>query len=117
MIIIWNLIYILCDMLGISEFWYNIYLWNLSRITEFFFYEMYDVKLLFSFWMTFALYLQTETALIYDAVYLFARGLHGVEKAKNMNFRQGIMCNSSTSWEDGLSLLNYMKTVCSKAKN
>nr|XP_022293547.1 glutamate receptor ionotropic, kainate 2-like [Crassostrea virginica]XP_022293548.1 glutamate receptor ionotropic, kainate 2-like [Crassostrea virginica] len=53
----------------------------------------------------------TETALIYDAVYLFARGLHGVEKAKNMNFRQGIMCNSSTSWEDGLSLLNYMKTM------
>ena len=67
--------------------------------------------------MTFALHLQTETALIYDAVYLFARGLHGVEKAKNMNFRQGIMCNSSTSWEDGLSLLNYMKTVCSKATN
>lgn len=54
---------------------------------------------------------QTETALIYDAVYLFARGLDGVQKAKNMNFRQSIMCNSSTSWEDGLSLLNYMKTV------
>lgn len=49
---------------------------------------------------------------MYDAVYLFARGLHGVQNAKNMNFRQNIMCNSSTSWEDGISLLNYMKTVC-----
>lgn len=48
---------------------------------------------------------------MYDAVYLFARGLHGVQNAKNMNFRQSIMCNSSTSWEDGISLLNYMKTV------
>lgn len=53
----------------------------------------------------------TETALMYDAVYLFARGLHGVQNAKNMNFRQNIMCNSSTSWEDGISLLNYMKTM------
>ena len=53
---------------------------------------------------------QTETALMYDAVILFAKGLHQVAGARDIN-TMSLSCTKQNTWNHGNSLLNYMKTV------
>ena len=56
------------------------------------------------------LILQTETALIYDAVHLFARALHDLDHSQDINTRP-LSCDGSETWQHGNSLVNYMKLV------
>lgn len=57
-----------------------------------------------------ALYLQTETALAYDAYELFARALHAYSEAQEVN-TVSLPCDKVHTWRHGNSLLNYMKSV------
>ncbi|CAI9738180.1 glutamate receptor ionotropic, kainate 2-like isoform X1 [Octopus vulgaris] len=52
----------------------------------------------------------TETALMYDAVYLFAKALHQVAAARDIN-TMALSCTKQNTWNHGNSVLNYMKTV------
>ncbi|GLV43975.1 Kainate-type ionotropic glutamate receptor subunit 1D [Carabus blaptoides fortunei] len=52
---------------------------------------------------------RVETALIYDAVYLFAKSLKQLKISKSLNLKQ-LFCNDTNSWEHGYSIINYMKT-------
>jgi len=54
--------------------------------------------------------MQTETALIYDAVQLFARALHDLDRSQNVDTRP-LSCDGSDTWRHGNSLVNYMKLV------
>lgn len=47
---------------------------------------------------------------MFDAVHLFARALHELSKAKDVT-TQALSCSKDKKWTDGISLLNYMKTV------
>ncbi|XP_058809851.1 glutamate receptor ionotropic, kainate 2-like [Phymastichus coffea] len=53
---------------------------------------------------------ETETALMYDAVYLFARALHVLDASQQIEIKQ-LSCESSDTWDHGYSLINYMKNV------
>lgn len=55
--------------------------------------------------------LQTDVALMYDGVFLAAHALDEVGKAKQISTDKELSCSKSKSWADGLSVLNYMKTV------
>lgn len=59
------------------------------------------------------LHFRVETALIYDAVKLFADALQRLKVSKNIDSKK-LYCNQSNSWEHGLSVINYMKTSVSK---
>ena len=52
--------------------------------------------------------LDTTTALIYDAVHLFALALDELSKIQEINIVP-INCEAGDSWEHGSSLINYMK--------
>ncbi|KAH9381838.1 hypothetical protein HPB48_016353 [Haemaphysalis longicornis] len=52
--------------------------------------------------------IRTETALMYDAVKLFAMGLHQLDLTKAVDFPV-ISCDMSVSSSDGSSLINLMK--------
>lgn len=54
---------------------------------------------------------QTDVALMYDGVFLAALTLHEVGQAKDVTTDKDLSCSKSKSWADGLSVLNYMKTV------
>ena len=56
-------------------------------------------------------YFQTDVALMYDGVFLAALALHEVGKAKVVTTDKELSCSKSKSWADGISVLNYMKTV------
>ena len=58
----------------------------------------------------FCLHLQTETALIYDAVHLFAQALHDLDHSQEIN-TSPLSCDGSETWQHGNSLVNYMKLV------
>ena len=53
----------------------------------------------------------TEVALMYDGVFLTALALHEVGKAKVVTTDKELSCSKSKSWADGLSVLNYIKTM------
>ena len=53
---------------------------------------------------------QTETALIYDAVHLFAQALHDLDHSQEIN-TSPLSCDGSETWQHGNSLVNYMKLV------
>jgi len=53
---------------------------------------------------------QTETALVYDAVYLFAKALHVLDSSQTIDIRP-LKCESNDAWQHGYSLINYMKMV------
>ena len=57
-----------------------------------------------------SLYLQTETALIYDAVHLYAQALHDLDRSQEINTKP-LSCDGSETWQHGNSLVNYMKLV------
>ena len=72
------------------------------------------------FWLVFAFFsmrlmtcsvsFQTETALIYDAVHLFAQALHDLDHSQEIN-TSPLSCDGSETWQHGNSLVNYMKLV------
>lgn len=49
-----------------------------------------------------------KTALIYDAVYIFANALKHLD---HMAKTKHLDCNGTSNWEHGLSLITYMRTV------
>lgn len=51
-----------------------------------------------------------DTALIYDAIRLFAEALQQLSISKRLEAKN-LFCNESHSWEHGYSIINYMKTV------
>lgn len=76
------------------------------------------------------LFLQVETALMYDAVHLFAKALHDLDTSQQIDIHplscDGQVCKMSTilinsefkkivlfqdTWPHGYSLINYMKIV------
>ena len=58
---------------------------------------------------------QTEAALMYDAVLLFAKALDDVSAAQQVTTNQ-LSCRNVNSWPYGNSLLNYMKMVSSQSR-
>ncbi|CAH1800045.1 unnamed protein product [Owenia fusiformis] len=52
--------------------------------------------------------IQTETALMYDAVHLFAKALHSLSAASDVRTKS-LSCSKAQPWAHGNSLLNYMK--------
>lgn len=54
--------------------------------------------------------LQTETALTFDAVHLFARALTDLDRSQNVAI-EGLSCSGTQTWQHGNSLVNYMKLV------
>ena len=53
---------------------------------------------------------QTETALTYDAVQLFAKALHELDRSQDVTFKS-LNCEGTDTWVHGNSLVNYMKLV------
>lgn len=52
----------------------------------------------------------TETALMYDAVHLFAKALHDLDTSQQIDIHP-LNCESQNTWQHGFSLINYMKIV------
>lgn len=54
--------------------------------------------------------IETETALAYDAYFLFARALHEYSQAQDVQTIP-LSCDKIQTWRHGNSLLNYMKSM------
>ncbi|KAK9880188.1 hypothetical protein WA026_010060 [Henosepilachna vigintioctopunctata] len=54
--------------------------------------------------------IKSETALIYDAVHLFAKALHDLDTSQKIDIKP-MSCDDSDTWPHGYSLINYMKIV------
>ena len=54
--------------------------------------------------------LQTEIALMYDAVHLYAKALEDLSQADDVE-TESLSCTKTAAWEHGSSLINYMKIV------
>ncbi|KAF4521436.1 hypothetical protein B566_EDAN010593 [Ephemera danica] len=55
-------------------------------------------------------YVKTETALMYDAVHLFAKALHDLDSSQRIDIKP-LSCDNVDTWPHGYSLINYMKVV------
>nr|CAD7443085.1 unnamed protein product [Timema bartmani] len=53
---------------------------------------------------------KTETALMYDAVHLFAKALHDLDSSQRIDIKP-LSCDAVDTWPHGYSLINYMKIV------
>lgn len=53
---------------------------------------------------------KAETALMYDAVHLFAKALHDLDTSQQIDI-QPLSCDGQDTWPHGYSLINYMKIV------
>nr|AJD81615.1 ionotropic glutamate receptor 4 [Helicoverpa assulta] len=53
-------------------------------------------------------FIKTETALMYDAVHLFAKALHDLDTSQQIDVRP-LSCEAEDTWPHGYSLINYMK--------
>lgn len=53
---------------------------------------------------------QTEPALIYDSVYVFAIGLQTLEQSHTLRL-SNVSCVDEIPWDGGLSLINYINSV------
>ncbi|TDG50512.1 hypothetical protein AWZ03_003101 [Drosophila navojoa] len=53
---------------------------------------------------------RSETALMYDAVHLFAKALHDLDTSQQIDIHP-ISCDGQSTWQHGFSLINYMKIV------
>uniref|UniRef100_A0A0A1XQS4 Glutamate receptor 1 n=2 Tax=Zeugodacus cucurbitae TaxID=28588 RepID=A0A0A1XQS4_ZEUCU len=53
---------------------------------------------------------KAETALMYDAVHLFAKALHDLDTSQQIDIHP-ISCDGQNTWQHGFSLINYMKIV------
>lgn len=56
--------------------------------------------------------LQLETALIYDAMFIFTEGLYNLNLSNSVLARP-LDCDSEDNWEHGYSLINFMRMVSS----
>lgn len=54
--------------------------------------------------------IKSETALIYDAVQVFARALTELDRSQDIQ-TSSLDCNLENTWQHGNSLINYMKLV------
>lgn len=54
--------------------------------------------------------LRVESALMYDAVQMFARAFKQLKDASKGNAKQ-LQCDGNERWEHGLSLANFMRSV------
>lgn len=54
--------------------------------------------------------LQTEPALMFDAVYVFAAGLTALDRSSTLK-SVNLSCELEQPWHDGLSLYNYLTSV------
>ncbi|CAL8109948.1 unnamed protein product [Orchesella dallaii] len=54
--------------------------------------------------------MKTETALIYDAVFLFGKALHVLDSSQRIDIKP-LNCDSKDTWQHGYSIINYMKMV------
>lgn len=54
--------------------------------------------------------LETEPALIFDSVYIFAIGLQTLEQSHKLKL-ENISCHQENPWDGGLSLINYISAV------
>ena len=54
--------------------------------------------------------IKTDTALLYDAVTLFATALADLDMSQVVSMTP-LSCSDDTTWEHGNSLINYMKMV------
>ena len=71
---------------------------------------LFNSCLIFFFFFFLLNIFQTETALIYDAVHLFAQALHDLDHSQNIDTKP-LSCDGSDTWQHGNSLVNYMKLV------
>ncbi|KAL4716150.1 hypothetical protein ACJJTC_013927 [Scirpophaga incertulas] len=55
-------------------------------------------------------FIKTETALMYDAVHLFAKALHDLDTSQQIDLKP-LSCETEDTWPHGYSLINYMKIV------
>ena len=53
---------------------------------------------------------QTETALVHDAVQVFAAALRSLDSSQEISL-QPLSCSGENTWQHGNSLINYMKMV------
>ncbi|KAF7271253.1 hypothetical protein GWI33_015848 [Rhynchophorus ferrugineus] len=53
---------------------------------------------------------RAETALMYDAVHLFAKALHDLDTSQQIDIKP-LSCDAVDFWPHGYSLINYMKVV------
>ncbi|CAD7092223.1 unnamed protein product [Hermetia illucens] len=53
---------------------------------------------------------RAETALMYDAVHLFAKALHDLDTSQQIDIHP-LSCDGQDTWPHGYSLINYMKIV------
>lgn len=54
--------------------------------------------------------IKAETALMYDAVHLFAKALHDLDSSQQIDIHP-LSCDNQDTWPHGYSLINYMKIV------
>ncbi|XP_054745566.1 glutamate receptor ionotropic, kainate 1-like isoform X2 [Anastrepha obliqua] len=54
--------------------------------------------------------IQTEPALVYDSVYIFAIGLKTLEQSHTLRISNA-SCEEEIPWDGGLSLINYINSV------
>lgn len=59
--------------------------------------------------------IKAETALMYDAVHLFAKALHDLDTSQQIDI-QPLSCDGQDTWPHGYSLINYMKIVSKRDK-
>jgi len=55
---------------------------------------------------------QTDAALIYDAVYVFAHALEQVEPSYSRMRLVNLSCDGEQAWAFGSSLYSYLNLVC-----
>ena len=60
------------------------------------------------------IFLQAESALMYDSVLVFATGLQTLEQSHTLRV-SNISCEAEVPWDGGLSLINYINSVKSKS--
>src|SRR6218665_3785953 len=56
----------------------------------------------------------TESALLYDSVRLFARGLQDLDQSQSISILPATKitsCDQLSPWADGTSLMNYMRQI------
>jgi glutamate receptor, ionotropic, invertebrate len=58
----------------------------------------------------FSRFAQAESALMFDSVYVFAKGLAALDQGYVLK-PANLSCDLENPWEDGLSLYNYINTV------
>lgn len=54
--------------------------------------------------------INVQTALIYDAVHLFAKALNDLDTSQKIDI-QPLSCDNFDTWPHGFSLINYMKII------